>query len=127
MKDYQEQILIKYATTKPTDRKYILVEDGNKAHGLRNSGMREYKNNLGIFFLEGWPPSSPDFNVIENIWRLLKQRLKSRGAILQIEDLKKALQEEWEKVTLEEIQSIIFSMPERMMEAWEKKGLPTKF
>ena len=89
--------------------------------------MREYNKRLNIVFLDDWPPSSSDFNVIENIWRLLKQRLKSQRAILRVEDLKTALQAEWEKVTQEKIQSIIVSMPEQMMEAWEKKGLATRF
>ena len=77
MQDYKNQILVKYANIKPTDREYILIEDGNKAHGLKNNEMRQQKEDLGIKYLSDWPPSSPNFNVIENIWRLLKQRLKT--------------------------------------------------
>ena len=127
MTDYQEQIFTKYAATKPTDKEYILIEDGNKAHGIQNLDMRRYKNSPNIISLDDWLLFPPDFNIIENIWRLLKQRLKSQGAILQIEDLKAVLQAEWEKVTPEVIQSLIVSMPERMMEVWKKKGLATKF
>ena len=34
MKNYQEQVIVKYAATQPSDQDYKLVEDGNKAHGL---------------------------------------------------------------------------------------------
>ncbi len=67
MKDYQEQVLQKYAKIQPTRRDYILVEDGNGTHGVRNKDMRKKKHELNILFLENWPPSSLDFNVIENI------------------------------------------------------------
>lgn len=127
MKDYQEQVLQAYAATQPMDQDYMLVEDGNRAHGTKNKDMRKHKQQLGIKFLDDWPPSSPDFNIIENIWWLLKQRLKSRGVILDVEALKQALQEEWDRLTQDEIQRIIVSMPKRMMEAYEKKGLATKF
>ncbi len=54
-------------------------------------------------------------------------RPKSRGVVLDLEGLKTALQEEWDNLTQEDIRRIIISMPERMMEAYEKNGLATKF
>ena len=94
--DYQKQILTKYAITKPLDQDYMLVEDRNRTHGIRNKDMCKYKNNLDIVILKNWPPCSPDFNVIENIWQLLKQQLKSHEAILNVKDLKIALPGKWE-------------------------------
>ena len=88
--------------------------------------MQAKKKELGIISLEDWPPSSPNFNVIENIWHLLKQRLKSRGAILSLEarvtsGVGKGLRGN--------------SMPhchnakthDGSLEAYEKNGLATKF
>ncbi len=126
MKNYQEQILISHIASM-MDENHVLVEDGNKAHGTKNKDMKQKKQELGINWVENWPPSSPDLNIIENIWRLLKSRLKTRPAILDIEALKAALQEEWDKLTQEEIRQYIVSMPERVMEACEKKGLATQF
>ena len=65
--------------------------------------MQAKKKKLGIIFLEDWPPLSSNFNMIEKIWHLLKKRLKSHKVILGLEPLKAALQEEWEKLTQEEI------------------------
>ena len=46
-----------------------------------------------------------NFNPIERIWRAIKQRLKSRGIFYNIDDLRRAVEEEWDKVTLREINS----------------------
>jgi hypothetical protein len=40
--------------------------------------------------------------------------LKNRGVIFQIEVLKRAIQEEWDKITTEEINKVISTMPERV-------------
>jgi hypothetical protein len=45
----------------------------------------------------------PDFNPIERIWRIIKQRLKSRGLFYSKEELQRAAEEELDKLTLEEI------------------------
>ena len=58
---------------------------------------------------------------------MLKQHLKSPKTILNLNALKAALWEEWERLTQEEIQGIIITMPKWMMEAYEKNGLATKF
>ena len=70
------------------------MKNENQAHGLKNKKMQGKKKKLGIISLEDWPLLSPDFNVIENIWHLLKQPLKSRKVILGLELLKVALQVE---------------------------------
>ena len=52
-------------------------------------------------------PNSPDLNPIETIWRIIKQRLKSRGVIFEEAILRRAIQEEWDKITIEEINRAI--------------------
>ncbi len=89
--------------------------------------MQRYKTDRGVVCIDEWPPSSPDFNIIENIWRLLKQRLKARGAFTDFDALKQALREEWDRLTQEEIQNYIISLPWRMEEALERNGLATRF
>ncbi|ERF75957.1 hypothetical protein EPUS_01323 [Endocarpon pusillum Z07020] len=59
-------------------------------------------SDLGIKW-EMNPPTSPDLNPIETIWRIIKQRLKSRGVIFEEAVLRRAIQEEWDKITLDEI------------------------
>ena len=58
----------------------LFQEDGNKTHGLKGgNNLIALKEELGIRHIEYWPASSRDFNLIEKVWRLLKQRLMQRG------------------------------------------------
>src|SRR4051794_12187983 len=123
--DYEDQVLT--VEVPPLMRKIeslygdgnaLYQEDGNSAHGLKNTHKKALKKELGIHLLnEGkWPPSSPDLSRIENIWRLIKQRINAkRGGIkvLKLEDLKRAFQVEWDALTQEDIRKWI-NMKERL-------------
>lgn len=128
--DYRNQVLIPHVVPFfywHKDEGFIFMEDGNKAHGLTDTEMQDWKTEHKVVCLEGWPPSSPDFNPIENVWRLLKQRLKSRGRFLDLQSLKNALLEEWDTLTQDEIRNCLITMPWRMEEAVERRGLATRF
>ncbi|KAF2174600.1 hypothetical protein K469DRAFT_614016, partial [Zopfia rhizophila CBS 207.26] len=48
------------------------------------------------------PAQSPNLSPIEGIWAIIKQRLQRRIFDSE-EELRKALQEEWDKITIQEI------------------------
>jgi len=58
------------------------------------------------------PAQSPNLNPIEGIWNIIKQRLRRR-IFHSSKELKDAIQEEWDKITLEEIRVRIRDMPRR--------------
>jgi hypothetical protein len=57
----------------------------------------------------------------------VKQRLKNRGLIRNATELRRAIEEEWDKITLEEINKAISTMPERVTALNERNGLPIPF
>ncbi len=65
-----------------------------------------------------WPSSSLNLNSIENIWQILKERirrrLRSENRPHNVYKLQQLVQVEWNKLTLEEIRRHVDSMPERM-------------
>lgn len=130
MEDYKHQVLdvdvIPFFAMREEQR-YVFVEDGNKARGLANRNMQSYKADREVTCILEWPPSSPDFNVIENVWRILKQRLAQRGVFTDLESLKAALREEWDRLSQDEIRDLIITLPWRMEEAIERNGLATRF
>ncbi|ERF69939.1 hypothetical protein EPUS_05483 [Endocarpon pusillum Z07020] len=127
--DVLEKISTKEVITPNWDKDWILLEDNDNAHGTRGKAenkVKKAKARLGIQW-EANCPESPDLNPIESIWRLLKQRLKNRGLITDPEELRRAIEEEWDKITLEEINKAIATMPKRVAAVNERNGLPIPF
>ena len=102
----------------------ILLEDNDKAHSTRSkptSQVNQAKRRLGIT-CESNPPSSPDLNPIEGIWRTIKQRLKNRGIFFDKSELRRAIEEEWEKITFQGINKAISTMPARVAALMASNG-----
>ncbi|KAH8588046.1 hypothetical protein B0O99DRAFT_457609, partial [Bisporella sp. PMI_857] len=77
-----------------------------------------------------WPLSSFDLNPIENVWRILKQRLRNRnphGGWTLIE-LKDALQDVWDnEITVEDFNKHIDSIPQRIRKVLARRGAQTEY
>lgn len=71
------------------------------------------------------PPQSPDLNVIEHLWAILKRGLKNRH-ITSIPALKDALMEEWRSITPETPKKLALSMPSRLSSVVKAKGGHTR-
>jgi hypothetical protein len=59
-----------------TPHHYQLQHDNARPHdSLQKSGVME---RLGVWFLPGWPPSSPDFNPIERVWAWMRREIQKQ-------------------------------------------------
>ena len=104
---------------------WLLQEDGDPSHGMRKKGLaQEYKDARGIRNL-AHPAQSPDLNPIEGIWAILKQRLRRRVFDSE-EEMKEAVQEEWSKITMQEIRDRIADMPRRCAALIKSGGGPIR-
>ena len=102
-----------------------LQEDGDPSHGMRKRGLaQDYKEAHGITNLK-YPTQSPDLNPIEAIWNIIKQRLHCKLFDSE-EEMKDAIQEEQDKITLKEIRSRISDLPGRCTTLRLTGGKPIK-
>ncbi|PZC79222.1 hypothetical protein B5X24_HaOG216710 [Helicoverpa armigera] len=76
--------------------------------------VREYLRDVNITVMD-WPARSPDMNPIEHMWDELKRRVRARQPVAQtMQELKTAIEEEWEMIPQNFIERLINSMPNRM-------------
>lgn len=99
-----------------TGRKHILQEDNDSSHGTRSTlnYAQLFRERHDIQSLNH-PGQSPDLNLMEAVWNILKQRVRKRRWRTK-DDLKRVLLEEWKEISQEEIQKRVEEMPERC--AW---------
>lgn len=73
-----------------------------------------------------WPAQSPDLNIIENVWAIVKNKRtidkyrKREGTIAEIKDI-------WSKLTIEFAQTLVRSIPDRLQAVIDAKGGITKY
>lgn len=73
-KAYLEQVLkpIVFPLFDTLGPEYIFIEDGSKVYKGK-ARLPQLEHSIRKF---DWPPSSPDLNLIERVWRYMKEKLK---------------------------------------------------
>ena len=104
---------------------WIYMDDNATCH--RSLVTNAFKTQAGIRTLK-WPARSPDLNPIENVWSLLKRRV--RRSIRSGDDLSRLealLRQEWERLSQAVINRLIESMSSRIRQVIELLGEVTKY
>ena len=79
-----------------------------------------------IDILGPWPGNSPDLNLIENLWSILK-RLVDKQKPTNSDKLQALIMQEWAAISQDVAQKLIDSMPGRIAEVLKKKGQHCKY
>ena len=100
------------------NRDWQLLEDGDPKHTSRLS--KAFKAEKRVEVLE-WPANSPDCNPIENVWGLMKARLRQRKITNRF-GLIRAIKEEWRSLSVEYSQKLAQSCSKRCQAVLDNNG-----
>lgn len=109
---------------------FILQQDNDPCHKKGSDQGCETWNAEGhihtVNILQGYPPSSPDFNIIENVWGMLQCEMDAH-VYNDIDEYKAGLVQACKDFPHEKIVALYESMPNRMQQGIKKKGGRTKY
>ena len=103
----------------------IMQQDSAPCHTAKN--VKKWFEDNDIQLLQDWPPNSPDLNVIENCWQLMKNKVAAHRPTSE-NDLKEVLKRVWvTEITPEYCRSLVHSMPDRIKAVLKNHGYPVKY
>jgi transposase len=103
---------------------FIFIQDNAPPHRAARTQAALRRRNVEQ--LEFWPPNSYDLNPIENIWGILKTRIRTRNP-QNLNELWAFALEEWEAIPQATINECIDSMPERILAVLRARGGRTRY
>ena len=102
-----------------------VIEDGAPVHRSKIAQSFRDRNSMETF---PHLAQSPDMNPIEHVWYIMKRAINKRQKRPRdVEELKEALLEEWDKIDIKVINSLIDSMPNRVQQLKEVQGGTTRY
>ncbi len=105
------------------DADFIFQQDLAPAHTAK--GTKSWFNDHGVTVLD-WPANSPDLNPIENLWGIVKRKMRDTRPN-NADDLKATVKETWASIPPQQCHKLITSMPRRIEAVIKAKGAPTKY
>ena len=109
----------------PSLRCTTLQQDGAPCHKAKS--VTKWLHDHNITLLGPWPGNSPDLNVIENWWNVVKNKVAQQRP-KSAADLKEKIQRVWEEsISSEYCMALVKSMPLRIAAVLRNGGYPTKY
>ncbi len=105
------------------DADFIFQQDLAPAHTVK--GTKSWFNDHGVTVLD-WPANSPDLNPIENLWGIVKRKMRDTRPN-NADDLKATVKETWASIPLQQCHKLITSMPRRTEAVIKAKDVPTMY
>lgn len=103
----------------------ILMEDGAPVH--RSNAPKHWREQMNLKKMV-WPAQSPDMNPIENLWMQMKDKVsRKHAASMTVAELTKNIKDAWTEITIEDIDTLIMSMPARVNELVKQRGGSTRW
>ncbi len=73
-----------------------------------------------------WPACSPDLSPIENIWRIIKGKMRQRRP-KTVEQLETCIRQEWDNIPIPKLEQLVSSVPRRLQTVIKRRGDATQW
>ncbi len=101
---------------------FIFQQDLAPAHTVKSTKSRLNDHDVGLL---DWPANSPDLNTIENLWSIVKRKMRNKRP-KNADELKATVKETCASIPPQQCHKLIPSMPRRNKAVIKAKGAPTK-
>ncbi len=118
-----EHLMLPSADKLYGDADFIFQQDLAPAQTAK--GTKSWFNRHGVTVLD-WPTNSPDLNPIENLWGIVKRKMRDTRPN-NADDLKAVIKATWASITLEQCHRLIASMPRCIDAVIHAKGEATTY
>ncbi len=105
------------------DADFIFQQNLAPAHTAK--GTKSWFNDHGVTVLD-WPANTPDLNPIENLWGIVKRKMRDTRPNIA-DELKATVKETWASIPPQQCHKLITSMPRRIEAVIKAKWAPTKY
>uniref|UniRef100_A0A9J8A3L5 Tc1-like transposase DDE domain-containing protein n=1 Tax=Cyprinus carpio carpio TaxID=630221 RepID=A0A9J8A3L5_CYPCA len=121
--DILEHFMLPSADQLFEDADFIFQQDLAPAHSAKST--KSWLNDHGVGVLD-WPANSPDLNPRENLWSIVKRKMRNKRP-KNADELKATVKETWAFIPPQQCYKLITSMPRQIEVVIKAKGAPTKY
>ncbi len=121
--DILEHFMLPSADQLFKDADFIFQQDLAPAYTAKST--KSWLNVHGVGVL-GWPANPPDLNPIENLWHIVKRKMRNKRP-KNADELKSTVKETWASIPPEQCHKLMTFVPRRIEAVIKAKGAPTKY
>ena len=103
----------------------VLQQDNAPVHTARAVRTFLQQNSVNTTI---WPAQSPDLNIIENVWKMVKERIWKESAVIKTkQELWEVVQKHWLDLDSKIFKKLYNSIPKRLKTVIRMKGYISKY
>lgn len=122
--NYLELLLDHLPSSFDNTKAEVFMQDGAPCHTAKS--VQKWLCDSDVKYFKDWPGNSPDLNPIENLWSIIKSKLRNADTS-SLPKLEAAIRHVWDNFKPELLQNLADSVPKRLEQCIKAKGNATKY